>query len=115
MPAQGEAKPSSYRLPIDLQPPHPFILDPSVNVTSPLTTEGAPVPLVQSSLVSIVTLYFGSKLNAGLITSNTQPPTQMVKSLPGKNSGQGMKLTTHLHVMPTLRISESILPHPNTP
>jgi hypothetical protein len=28
-----------------------------------------PVPLVQSSLVSIVTLYLGSKLNAGHIAS----------------------------------------------
>ena len=50
-------------------PPHPFILDPSVNQMRPLTPGGAPVPLVQSSLVNIVTLYLGSRLNAGLITS----------------------------------------------
>jgi len=35
------------------------ILDPSVDQTSPLTTGGVPVPLDQSSLVSIVTLYWG--------------------------------------------------------
>jgi hypothetical protein len=44
------------------------MFDPSVNQMSPLTT-GVPVPLVRSSLVNIVTLYLGSKLNAGLITS----------------------------------------------
>ena len=45
-----------------------FILDPSVNQTSPLTKERVPVSLVQSSLPR-VNLYLGSKLNAGFITS----------------------------------------------
>jgi len=53
---KGEAESSSYRLPIDSSPGS-FILDPSVNQTSPMITGGAPVPLVQCSLVSIVTLY----------------------------------------------------------
>jgi len=35
---------------------------------SPLTPGGLPGPLVHSSVVSIVTLYLGLRLNAGLIT-----------------------------------------------
>ena len=46
-----------------------FVLDPSVYQTSPLTSGGAPKPLVQSSLVNILTLYLGSRLNAGLTVS----------------------------------------------
>ena len=64
-----KTEPFSHRLPIDSAPVPYFILDPSVNQTSPLTTGGVPVPLVQSSLVNIVTLYLGSKLNADLISS----------------------------------------------
>ena len=115
IPAQGKLSHLPAYCPQTPVPVPSLILDPSVNQTNPLTAGAATLPLVQSSLVSIVTLYFCSKLNAGLITSNTQPPTQRVQSLPGKNSGQGMKLTTHLHVRPKLRISESIFPHPNTP
>jgi len=48
--------------------PVPSILDPSVNETSPLTKGEVPGPLVQSSLVNIVTIFLGSKLSAGLVT-----------------------------------------------
>ena len=46
-----------------------LILETSLNQRSPLTAGGVPVALVQSSLVNMVTLYWGSKLYAGLITS----------------------------------------------
>jgi hypothetical protein len=44
-------------------------LDPSVYQMSPLISRGDLEPLVHSSLVNIVTLYLGSRLKAGLITS----------------------------------------------
>lgn len=47
----------------------PHVLDPSVYQMSPLTMGGVPGPLLHSSLVSMVTLYVGSKLNASLVTS----------------------------------------------
>lgn len=43
--------------------------DPSVYQKSPVTTGKVPGPLVHFSLVSIVILYFGSRLNTELITS----------------------------------------------
>jgi len=46
-----------------------FILDPSVYQMSPLISRGDPELLAQSSLVNIVTLYLGSRLKAGLMTS----------------------------------------------
>ena len=44
-------------------------LDPSVYQTSPLTAGRVQGPLVHSPVVNIVTLYLGSELNAGLLTS----------------------------------------------
>jgi hypothetical protein len=44
-------------------------LDPSVYQNGPLISGGDPDPLVQSSLVNIVTLYLGSRLKSGLMTS----------------------------------------------
>jgi len=45
------------------------VLDPTVNKMNPLTTGGVPGPLVHSSQVNTVTLYLGSRLKTGLITS----------------------------------------------
>jgi hypothetical protein len=51
-----------------MQAPVTFcILDPSVYYMSPLTEGGGLGALVHSSLVDIMTLYFGLELDAGLI------------------------------------------------
>jgi len=47
-----------------------FILNPYVYHMSPLTSGGAPEPLVQFSLFNIVTLYLRSRLYVGLIVSS---------------------------------------------
>jgi hypothetical protein len=64
-----DTEPYSQRLPIDYGPSSPSVLVPSVYQTTLLTAVGVPGPLVHSSVVNIVTLYLGSKLNAGHITS----------------------------------------------
>ena len=56
---------SSHRLPTGSSPVRTFNLHPSVSQTSHLTTEGVPSTLVHSSQVSIVTVYLGSRFNAG--------------------------------------------------
>jgi hypothetical protein len=66
---QGKAEPSFYGLPIDPSPSPSFILDPSVYQMSPLISGGDPEPLVQSSLVNMVTLYLGSRLKVGVMMS----------------------------------------------
>jgi hypothetical protein len=64
---QSKTEPSFYGL---AKTPDPsFILDPSIYQTSPLISGGGPEPLVQSSLVNMVTLYSGSRLKASLIMS----------------------------------------------
>ena len=61
IPAQGKLSHLPAYCPQTPVPVPSLILDPSVNQTNPLTAGAATLPLVQSSLVSIVTLYLGSK------------------------------------------------------
>jgi len=54
--------------PQNLSPVPCLILDPTINETSSFTAGRAPVALVQSYLLNMVTIYWGSKMYAEIIT-----------------------------------------------
>jgi len=66
-----DTEPFSKRLPTESGPGSPQGLGPICIPDEPLNYRESPTLSVHSSLVNIVTLYLGSKLNTGLIKSTT--------------------------------------------